>query len=154
MKLVKMGIAIFVAFSCLAFFNACSNASTNSNASTSSNVQTIEVRPPQWTKDLEYQIKKAYYRTLCDDDANFDINEISMAYYGSYSGYEAVLNTGIGAAIVTPVEVGGHLFPFGTSNVILLYKNDTFIEFQVAFNEGEIKQEDIDRLYEIYMSAP
>lgn len=154
MKLVKMGIAIFVAFICLAFFNACSNASTNSNASTSSNDQTIEVRPPQWTEDLEYQIKKAYYKTLFTDDANFDINEISMAYYGSYSGYEAVLNTGIGAAMVTPVEVGGHLFNFGTTNVILLYKNDTFIEFQIAFDEGKITQEDIDRLYEIYMSAP
>lgn len=134
-------VVLLTVFVCIIFLSSCSVSLAND--------ETI----PKWSEELEYQVKKAYYNSLCDD-TNFAIDEINMTYYGSYSGYEAVLNTGIGASIINPIEVGGHLFQFGSSNVILLYKDDTFIEFQVAFKDGKITQADIDRLYEVYINAP
>lgn len=108
---------------------------------------------PQWSEALEYEIKKAYAESRSHgsfDEANFHIENVSMTYYGSYSGYEAVLNTGLGSAMITPIEVGGHVFRFGTTNIILLYRDGTFLGFDTAFQEGKITQEDIDRLYETY----
>ena len=128
-------------FVCILFLSSCSASLADD--------ETI----PKWSEELEYQVKKAYYDSLYDD-TNFTIDEINMTYYGSYSGYEAVLYTDIGAAIINPIEVGGHLFQFGSSNVILLYRDDTFIEFQVAFKDGKITQADIDRLYEVFINTP
>lgn len=107
-----------------------------------------------WPGELECRIKKAYDKTLHDetyDDADFKIEDVSMAYFGSYSGYEAVLYTGAGSAMIRPIEVGGHLFKFGTANVILLYKDGTFTDFHKVFQAGGITQEDLDRLYEAYI---
>lgn len=107
---------------------------------------------PNLSAELEYEIKKAYTQSYWgfSDESRFDINEVSMEYYGTYSGYEAILNTGIGSAVITSIEVGGYLFNFSTSNIILMYKNGEFIEFNTAFHEGKITQEDIDRLFKIY----
>ena len=106
--------------------------------------------------ELEYQIKKALHGTMHDascENEEADIKEISIQYYGSYGGYEAVLNTGLGASMVREIEAGGHLFKFGTSNVILLYRDGTFTEFQDVFKEGKITQKDLDRLYEVYTNS-
>lgn len=134
-------MALLIAFVCIILLSSCSVSSTEN--------ETI----PKWSEKLEYEIKKAYYNTLVYDDADFTVDAISMTYYGSYSGYEAVLNTGMGGAMVRPIEVGGHLFQFGSTNVILLYKDGTFVEFQDAFKDGKITQEDIDRLYEVYINT-
>lgn len=105
-----------------------------------------------WSVELEYEIKLSYAQKYLhiSDESQFNISDVSMTYYGTYNGYEAVLNTGIGSTVITPKEVGGHLFKFSTSNIILMYRNGEFIEFDVAFKEGKITQEDIDRLFTIY----
>ncbi len=105
-----------------------------------------------WSEELEYEIKKGFYKESHSnfDESKFDPDKVHLDYFGTYNGYHAVLNTGIGSMVVTPREVGGHLFLFGTSNIILLYKDGEFIEFHTAFEEGKISQEDIDLLYERY----
>ncbi len=108
-----------------------------------------------WSKDLEYEIKKAYAKEhgIISDESEFNIDDVPMAYFGRYSGYEAVLSTGLTSPIDLSVEAGGHLFHFGCSNIILLYKNGKFIEFQTAFKQGKITQEDIDKLYEVFITS-
>ncbi len=110
---------------------------------------------PNWSKDLEYEIKKAYAKEhgICSDESEFNIDDVPMAYFGRYSGYEAVLSTGLASAIDLSVEAGGHLFHFGCSNIILLYKDGEFIEFHTAFKSGKITQEDIDKLYEVFITS-
>lgn len=120
---------------------------------TSSHSESNEL--PNWSEDLEYEIKKAYAETYFgySDDDTLNSEDVVMTYYGTYSGYEAVQNTGLGSLVITPIEVGGHLFQFGTSNVILLYKDGKFVEFHIAFREGKITQDDINKLYEVYSTV-
>lgn len=142
----KISMYFLSAILCLTFLGSCSQTS-GSNSS----VQDGDVS--QWSEELEYEIKQAYYSTMVTDASDFTIDRVSMLYYGSYSGYEAVINNGLGAAIVAiviSIECGGHMFQFASSNVILLYKDGVFINFDDAFKEGKISQEDIDRLYEVF----
>lgn len=140
MKLKRIVLCFIVSVLSIVYFSSCT-------ASDFKNDQGIH-----WSAELEYEIKRTYAQKYLNisDESQFNISDVSMTYYGTYNGYEAVLNTGIGSAVITPLEVGGHLFKFSTSNIILMYKNGEFIEFDVAFREGKITQEDIDRLFTIY----
>lgn len=131
---------------CLIVLSSCSASSSDSFVD--------ENGIPHWSEKLEYKIKKAYAKANYGDiwdDADFYIEDVRLDYYGSYSGYEAVLLTGPCYGMSCSITVGGHTFSFNPPCIILMYKDDTLTEFQEVFNEGKITQEDIDRLYELYM---
>jgi len=138
----KFLIIFILAIFCLTFLISCSQPSDSNSSVQNGNT-------PQWSKELEYEIKEAYYKQIVGG-SDFSVGKVSLLYYGSYSGYEAVKNNGLGDAMVVVAECGGHTFRFGTSDMILMYKDGVFISFDDAFKEGKISQGDIDRLYEAF----
>lgn len=105
-----------------------------------------------WSNELEYEIKKAYAETYygLTDEREFDPEDISLAYYGTYNGYHAIENVGLGSPVIVRKEVGGCTFLFGTSHIILMYKYGEFFDFDAAFRDGKISQKDIEELHKVY----
>lgn len=120
---------------CLACFCACASSDSKDD------------ELPEWSKELENEIIKAHNEMKYGTADGFENSR--MIYYGRYSGYEAVQSY-MGSSIYTPRTVGGHLFAFGGDNIILLYKDGEFIDFDIAYYEGKLSQEDADKLYKVY----
>ena len=150
--LTKRNIFVFILtiVLCSTCFCACASDGSINDESSASDLSTDD-RSQGLSKDLEYEIKQALAESRggLSDEEEFNPDSVSMSYYGNYNGYEAVI-CGFGEAVITPVEVGGHLFKFGTSNVILLYKDGEFIRFDDAFRQEKISQENLDDLYEAF----
>lgn len=153
----KLVLFILTIITCLAFLSSCYGKSAGVNSIDLDDGESDEIsfkdkKIPQWSEELKYKIAKAYNKTFYDssyDQEDFNVNDIPITYYGSYSGYEAVLYN-LGSPVITPIDVGGYLFNFGYSNVIMLYKDGSFIRFDDAYKQGKITLDDIKRLYEIY----
>lgn len=103
---------------------------------------------PYWSEAKEYELKRAY--NAYQYGVEFDPDSVLLTYFGTYGGYEAVRDVGLGGAIAWAPEIGGHVFAYGNSNGILLYKDGEFIELHIAFREGKITQAELDSLYEVY----
>ncbi len=74
------------------------------------------------------------------------------AYYGTYSGCEAVMiQRGGGAAdVIVNVDAAGYRFSFpDTSVTIYLYKDSQFLRIDEAFEEGWITAEDVADIWNI-----
>ena len=107
----------------------------------------------EWSGEMELEIKQAYWLTSNIDLSGFKIAEVPMYYFGIYSGYSAVLPDGGANDVVIEKTVGGHEFKYGNANVILMYKDGAFSDLEEVFKNGMITQEDVDRIYEKYMST-
>ncbi len=134
-------ICIAVLSSCAARKNEGNESDTTSNPYTAFN---------DWSNELEQEIKRAYWLKGHANFDGFDISEVPMYYFGTYSGYAAVRFLGFGDAVVLFQYAGGHEFFFSNSNGILMYKDGVFADLADVFNDGKISQEDVDRLYEKY----
>ena len=106
-----------------------------------------------WSGERELEIKRAYWLKSNTDLNGFDTAEVPMYYFGEYSGYEAVMPDGPAGDISLTKTIGGHEFKYGNANVILLFKEGAFEDMEDAAKEGKITQDDVDRIYEKYMST-
>ena len=106
-----------------------------------------------WTQELELEIKRAYWQLSDPDLTGFKAEEVPMYYFGTYSGYAAVLPDGLANDISLEKSIGGHLFKYGKSNVILMFKDGVFSDLEDVVHEGKITQDDVDRIYEKYLST-
>lgn len=146
MKIKRLVSLFLVITVCLACFCACASSDSKDDKLPEwSNSKDDEL--PKWSKELENEIYKARREMKYGTTDGFE--NYRMIYYGRYSGYEAV-QCYMGSSIYTPRTVGGHLFAFGGDNIILLYKDGEFIDFDIAYYEGKLSQEDADKLYKVY----
>ena len=71
---------------------------------------------PYWSEAKEYELKRAY--NAYQYGVEFDPDSVLLTYFGTYGGYEAVRDVGLGGAIAWAPEIGGHVFAYGNSNGI------------------------------------
>lgn len=106
-----------------------------------------------WSDEMEAEIKQAYWMMSHIDLSGFKADELPMYYFGVYSGYAVVLPNGVANDVVIDKTVGGYEFKYGNSNIILMYKDGAFAYLEDVFAEGKITKDDLDLIYEKYMST-
>ncbi|MCL2088011.1 MAG: dockerin type I repeat-containing protein [Oscillospiraceae bacterium] len=74
-------------------------------------------------------------------------------YYGRYSGCEVIFMGGVVADdIERHIEIAEHMFRFGSSQSIHIYRDSTFMAIEDAYESGWITAEDVESIWKEHES--